>query len=131
MRPKNLIRKLSVVHDPEAKERVIAILDYWSQTALKPVSDAIFAFLKQVKGDCTYDQGDFTRWLPANGPYYSLDLTSATDRFPIEIQETVLSELIGQENAAAWRQIMVGYGFTFQGRQVFYKTGQPMGAYSS
>jgi len=30
---KPLLRKLSIVRDPEAKDRIIAILDYWSQTS--------------------------------------------------------------------------------------------------
>jgi hypothetical protein len=35
------IRRLSIVNDPEGKARVIAILDYWSQTSLKPLHDSL------------------------------------------------------------------------------------------
>lgn len=37
----NKLRKLSLVRDPECKVRVIAILDYWSQCALKPLHDKV------------------------------------------------------------------------------------------
>jgi hypothetical protein len=131
IRPSSLIRKLSIIHDPEAKERVIAILDYWSQTALRPLHQAEFRLLKRIQGDCTFNQGDFTRWLPASGPYHSLDLTSATDRFPAELQRHVLEQLIGKEKADAWLQIMVKEPFHYQGEQYSYAVGQPMGAYSS
>jgi hypothetical protein len=131
MRPSSLIRKLSIVHDPEAKERVIAILDYWSQTALKPLHESLFKILREIPGDCTFNQGNFTHWLPSVGPYYSMDLSSATDRFPVSLQRAVLEELESKEVADAWQQIMVGESFSFRGTSVTYATGQPMGAYSS
>lgn len=131
LKKSSLIRKLSIIHDPEAKERVIAILDYWSQTALKPLHDAEFQLLRRISGDCTFNQGDFTRWLPTSGPYFSLDLSNATDRFPLVFQKNMLSQLIGQEKADAWEQIMVKEGFSYQGETYTYSVGQPMGAYSS
>jgi hypothetical protein len=131
MKPKGIIRKLSIVHDPEAKERVIAMLDYWSQTALKPLHDSEFSLLRAIQGDCTFNQSDFTRWIRDAKTFHSVDLTSATDRFPIALQKVMLSELIGTDKAEAWEDIMVGYDFNFQGKNVRYACGQPMGAYSS
>lgn len=131
MKPKGLIRKLSVISCPEAKERVIAILDYWSQCALNPLHNALFRLLRTIKGDCTFNQGSFTKWLPTTGVYHSFDLSAATDRFPVELQESVLSQLIGKERAGAWRSIMVNEEFSFKGSTIAYAVGQPMGAYSS
>jgi len=62
IRDKSLIRKLSVIHDREGKERVIAIFDYWSQSALKPLHDNLMKVLKGFKGDCTFDQQSSSRW---------------------------------------------------------------------
>jgi hypothetical protein len=50
-------RKLSLVLDKESKVRVIAILDYWTQTALRPLHYLILEVLKKFKADCTFDQG--------------------------------------------------------------------------
>lgn len=131
MKPRGLIRKLSVISDPEAKERIIAILDYWSQSALRCIHKEEFKLLKKIPGDCTFNQNDFRRWLPTSGPYYSMDLSSATDRFPVSIQKAILSQMINPEVADAWEVLMIQEPFTFEGKQVAYATGQPMGAYSS
>ena len=51
-----LIRKLSTFGDKEGKTRVIGILDYWSQTVLRPIHKAFERILKNIPEDCTYDQ---------------------------------------------------------------------------
>jgi hypothetical protein len=67
----------------------------------------------------------------SEGIYYSYDLTTATDRFPLETQYRVLVKLIGKPKADAWKTIMVKEPFHFKGTWIKYNTGQPMGAYSS
>jgi hypothetical protein len=135
LKPKGCKSKLSLVKDKEAKTRIVAILDYWTQSALKPLHDAEMAFLRRLKPDCTFNQGSFRKALPQSGPYHSLDLTAATDRVPVAIQEPVLATLVGSESyAAAWREACVNRDFriTWGNRGVVrYACGQPMGAYSS
>jgi hypothetical protein len=130
---RGLIRRLSLIPSPEGKNRVIAILDYWSQTALKPLHESIFDLLRCIKGDCTFDQGGHRKSLSRTGPFHSLDLSSATDRFPIALQTKVLEVLIGEERAKAWEDILIGYEFipNWDPTPVKYGAGQPMGAYSS
>lgn len=132
-RNKSSIRKLSVVHAPEGKERVIAIFDYWSQAALLPLHNEVMRWLRRHRTDKTYKQTQVFESLPFKGPYYSLDLTAATDRFPVELQVLVLKHMFqDEEYAKAWHQIMVGYPMDNPwGPPVTYATGQPMGAYSS
>lgn len=125
-------RNISYVYDPEAKVRVIAILDYWTQTALENLSKGIFNLLRQFPSDCTFDQGSRLWSLKPEDKFYSMDLSSATDRFPIKVQEFVLGVLIGEEKAAAWARLMVGQPFrTPEGDSLIYSVGQPMGARSS
>lgn len=130
---RGLLRKLSVVSDPEAKERVIAIFDYWSQTALKPLHEILMRFLSGIPGDMTFTQLGSQDHLPKVGPYYSMDLHAATDRFPVSVQSLVLEHLVSsREYAEAWKQIMVSKRFHNPwGDPVSYEVGQPMGAYSS
>jgi len=126
--------KLSVIHDREAKARVIAILDYWSQTTLKPIHDTLFGILKRIKGDCTFDQASFRTYLPTEGPYHSLDLSSATDRFPLVLEEAVLAEVFSDDQyGASWARLIADREFKvpWTGGRVKYSCGQPMGAYSS
>jgi len=125
-------RKLSYFSDKEGKTRVIAILDYWSQTALRPLHDAMNSILRGIPCDCTFNQDSFhSRLLPLR-PFHSLDLSNATDRMPIVLQQRVIERLFGQEKAVAWAHILVGYEYNSKGNpSVRYAAGQPMGAYSS
>ena len=124
-------RKLSYFSDKEGKTRVIAILDYWSQSALRPLHMVMNRMLRKIGPDCTFDQGSFTRILPLS-PFHSLDLSNATDRMPIALQRRVISRIVGEERATAWAHILVGYEYTSKGNpSVNYNCGQPMGAYSS
>lgn len=97
---KGIISKLSLIHSPERKSRIIAIVDYWTQSALKPLHDRIFSVLKTIGPDMTHNQLRSGASV-GPGPYHSLDLTSATDRFPVEVQELALGFMINPEYAAA------------------------------
>lgn len=125
--------RLTPISDKEGKTRVIAILDYWTQTALLPLHTQLMGCLERIKQDCTYDQSKFKTLLKFNGqPFYSLDLSNATDRFPVLLQEQLLIGLIGIEKAKAWRKLMTERDYiTPNGEAVRYRTGQPMGCYSS
>lgn len=133
LKDKSLIRKLSIVPDKEGKQRIIAIVDYWTQTALKPLHDRLFGLCKSLPQDMIQDQLSSLKKLPTTGPYHSIDLKNATDRIPVEIQEHILSILISKEYAEAWKRVMVDHEFyvPWENRCVKYATGQPMGAYSS
>lgn len=125
-------RKLAYFSDKEGKTRVVGILDYWSQSAVKPLHDALAKVLKAIPTDCTFNQGAVTRGLTFLGPYYSYDLSNATDRMPITLQKKVIATIIGNDGAAAWAHLLSGYEFATKGApSVKYQCGQPMGAYSS
>lgn len=164
-----VLRKLVSFPDKEGKMRTVAILDYWSQQALRPIHEVLATVLRRIPQDCTFDQGRFVtslgltnitdnecRVLPvldgrgspqcgqafprfksgvSSERFYSVDLSNATDRFPIAFQQSVLAGLFGDQVASAWRDTLVGYPFLAGskggGRNVHYGSGQPMGAYSS
>nr|UJQ92439.1 MAG: putative RNA-dependent RNA polymerase [Mitoviridae sp.] len=128
------LRRLSYFSDKEGKTRVIGILDYWTQTALKPLHNSLNGILKGIKTDCTFNQNRFLEVLPSSGPYYSLDLHAATDRMPISVQERVISFVVGADRAKAWSRLLTSMEFSIAdqpGVSVKYQAGQPMGAYSS
>ncbi|AEX91878.1 RNA-dependent RNA polymerases [Sclerotinia sclerotiorum mitovirus 1] len=130
----NGIGKISVVEDPELKMRPIAMVDYYSQLVLKPIHDGILKKLRTLPCDRTFTQDPFNNWGKTMGhKFWSLDLTSATDRFPISLQERVIAHLLGDESKArAWRNILVDRDYKLpSGGWTRYSVGQPMGAYSS
>lgn len=75
--------KLSYFADKEGKTRVIAMCDYWTQTVLRPIHQFLMKMLNRLPTDCTFDHGKaLTYLLNLPGPFYSLDLSNATDRMP-------------------------------------------------
>jgi hypothetical protein len=124
-------RRLSIIGDPEAKARVVAIFDYWSQTILRKLHLRLFELLETFKQDRTFTQDPFIPRRPGHH-YYSLDLSAATDRFPLTLQRNLVEALIDKEYADGWQKVLVGLPFvTPEGNQLNYGAGQPMGAYSS
>lgn len=131
------IRKLSVVNDPEAKARIIAIFDYWSQTWLKQIHDIQFDFLKAIPQDRTFTQNPILPKPPKGHKYYSFDLSAATDRFPMVLQELMMKHMFSEQIALTWRMVLTSFEFfvpwetDVKKQYVSYAAGQPMGAYSS
>jgi len=107
------------------------MIDFFSQSVLYPIHLGLFQGLKRIPSDRTFVQADGLDLGPPSGSYHSLDLSSATDRFPMQLQKEVMIHLIGEEKAEAWARILTKWPYIYQGKSVFYKTGQPMGAYSS
>lgn len=85
---KGRVRVLRAIPDKEGKVRVMAIGDYWSQAALKPLHHKMFQILKRIPQDMTFNQGAFVARLRNKGAIvpggkftlHSVDLSKATDR---------------------------------------------------
>jgi hypothetical protein len=132
---KGIFRKITYFADKEGKTRVIAIGDYFSQTVLKGLHLFLFKVLKRIPQDCTFDQGSFKDKIKGWEVFYSIDLTAATDRFPISLISCVLGGYLPERYVKAWEDVMVGYPFKAYlprgNRDVSYSVGNPMGFYSS
>jgi hypothetical protein len=136
--------KIATKVEPAGKVRVFAIVDYWTQCALKPLHDFVFGVLRSIPQDGTFDQERPVKRLlkraPAGAVFHSFDLSAATDRCPVAIQELVVAVMFGFTYAYHWRDILVGRVYHLPKREakslgippfVRYAVGQPMGAYSS
>lgn len=130
---KGYSRKLSIVKDPEAKSRIIAIFDFWSQTWLRQIHKIHFNFLRKLPTDRTFTQDPFISNKPEGHKYYSFDLSAATDRFPRDLQRRLIEKMFGSETAYQWEHILTAHDFyvPWEDRFIKYEVGQPMGAYSS
>jgi hypothetical protein len=133
--PSHRLRKISWLPDKEVKVRVVGILDYFSQAALKPLHHYLYRILRRIPQDCTFDQGSFLEKTKAWEMYYSIDLTAATDRFPIHFISSLLRWVFPQHFVSAWEYIMIGLPFEYKGpggwKSIRYSCGNPMGAYTS
>lgn len=129
--------RLHTIEEWGGKTRIVAIVDYWTQLVLTPLHETIFEFLGKIEADGTFDQeamADRVRGWTADPSrtIYSYDLTAATDRLPIKLQERVLEALMGPSFASGWRKLLVDRDYvTPEGTTVRYNCGQPMGAKSS
>jgi len=133
--PDPCTRKLSWFPDKEDKVRVIGILDYWSQSVLRNLHAYLFRVLRKIPQDCTFNQGSFKDRIASWTRFHSLDLTAATDRFPISTICEVLGGHFPQTYVSSWRRVMSGRPFRWTTdagtEEVTYTVGNPMGAYSS
>jgi len=142
--------KLGFIPEPAAKIRVVAMCDSLTQMLLRPLHDAVFEILKRIPQDGTFDQEkparNMGKLMAASGLkcYWSYDLSAATDRFPVSLQQAFLGLLIGPRVALHWRKLLTFRKFSVPRwteagrpvpvgteRQVHYAVGQPMGAYTS
>jgi hypothetical protein len=117
------------------KIRVFAMIDYFSQCALKPLHDYLDKILDAIPQDGTFNQdkvADMVKgWTKRRYKLYSFDLDSATDRFPVSLQEKLLIVLFNLPFAQAWRKLVCDRLYYFKSEPLKYSVGQPMGAYSS
>jgi len=142
---KNASGRLALLEEAAGKVRVVALLDVWSQWALKPLHNWIFDLLRSIPQDGTFDQlkpvKALLRKVSNDTTIYSYDLSAATDRIPVVIQEYLLTQVFGKDFAKAWRNLLVGRPFWISkrvqrerglaSRALRYAVGQPMGGYSS
>lgn len=126
--------RLSIKREGGGKTRVFAMVDYWTQCLLNPLHTQLAKILATIPRDCTFNQGrgvpDLKSWSNCENNY-SFDLSSATDRFPLELQKQLLGKLTSQEYADSWANLMVDRDFIYRGKPYRWSVGQPLGAYSS
>jgi hypothetical protein len=135
--------KLAFLEEPAGKIRVVAIVDVLTQSILYPLHKWIFSILEKIPQDGTFDQRRPIELLNSLGfkDHWSYDLSSATDRLPLAIQQALLEGILGEKVARLWATLLVGRDYEFHPRtaqkyglklsSVRYAAGQPMGAYSS
>jgi hypothetical protein len=150
--------RLHALKEPAGKVRIIAIVDIWTQTFLRPLHDVFFKILKALPSDATFDQQEGVNSFAKEGhkEIFSYDLTAATDTIPWVLYGVLLEGILGKDIVDAWLSLLrsrpwltpnweydktchrTGKVKTFSKRItvagkhiVKYGTGQPMGAYSS
>lgn len=144
--PSGDLGKLGVREEP-GKLRLFAMVDIFTQWVLSPLHHALFALLRKIPSDGTFDQVKPVKELIGRCEtkgvrhVWSYDLSAATDRLPVVLQEWLLAAFTGRAYAECWRAVLCDrsyvlppvfvktFGKAF--RVVKYAVGQPMGALSS
>lgn len=124
--------RLSFLPDKGGKTRLIAIGNYWVQEVLIGLHDVLYGMLRRLEQDGTYEQAsasDAVCNATLKNKVWSYDLTAATDRFPIQPQQVLLSFL--DHNLDRWSELLTSMECYYEGKLYTYSVGQPMGFYSS
>jgi len=138
--------KLSLKEEAAGKVRVFAMVDIWTQWAMQGLHNMLFAYLKTLPNDATFDQHASVRRCSdkalQTGKSFGYDLSAATDRLPILLQIKLLDH-IKPNLGSLWAKILVDRDYVLlqnkSNRQYVseprglyrYAVGQPMGALSS
>lgn len=79
------------------------MVDAWTQSLLKPLHDTLFSILSKIEQDGTFDQLKPVKSLISQGhkEFYSFDLSSATDRLPVDLQVDILGRLYDDPEIAS------------------------------
>jgi hypothetical protein len=88
---------IGFTQEPGLKFRAFASPNIVVQAALEPMKRYLLDLIRDKPWDCTHDQGsgvqDVQRWLQDDKTVYSVDLSDATNNFPLSLTMEVLKSL--------------------------------------
>jgi hypothetical protein len=134
--PASYAGRINVIQERGFKARVIANPHSGVQVAFRPLHNALSKVLKQLKTDCTFDQESGIHWifdkLSRGSLMWSIDLSAATDNFPLRLQLAVLRGL-GYTRISEFKGVcnMLWEAPWAPNGALSYTKGQPMGLYGS
>jgi len=129
---------------PGGKSRIIAVVDWLSQTALSAIHKTQFRLLELIPSDRTFDhKSGLNLFDPKADCYHSVDLSAATDRLPRALQKKMIERIFhklgmnGASIAQFWESI-VDRSYSTKNSllekvapELRYEVGQGMGLFSS
>lgn len=131
--------RIFVIQEQGCKARVVAQPTAWLQLAFMPLHKRLDRITKHMfpTQSCVHDQEkgvyDALSLLAKGHDVFSVDLSSATDRFPVVIQNLILKNLGYSRYSEALSQVVkrpFQASFIPEG-ELKYRCGQPMGLYGS
>jgi len=134
--------KIHIIQEGGCKARAVAIPNAWVQMGFYPLHREMANIERKFLADfsCVHDQRrgaiQVLKRLQTGSSCYSVDLSSATDRFPRQFQTHVLEQLGLHAYANALKDLC-NQRWVFPQAQEFgiadvtYSAGQPMGLYGS
>lgn len=129
------IGTLGVTQEPGYKLRVFANPNIVHQLAMSRLKRQLFSLLRRVKWDCTFNQTSGTDWvreqLVSGRKVHSIDLSDATNNFPLEVQLKVLQEIgCSKEDVQLFHLLArAPWSSTHEAKRQNYRwtVGQPLG----
>lgn len=129
--------EIHFLQEPGGKLRSIASPFRLHQEALKPLGNAIYRIVEQLPWDCTFDQSKaiphIQSCLRQGCQVHSIDLSSATDHFPLTLQVECLKAIFHEDD---WDHIDLFVKIS-RGKwrspigELTWTKGQPLGLFPS
>jgi hypothetical protein len=124
--------------NPGLKARFFASPNLWLQHVLSPLGDKIYDIVKDMPWDCTFDQEKpdsiIQSHLRSGSICWSFDLSSATDRFPFDLQLHVLRSILSSPMCTKFIDFyerIQKMPYNFYGSPLIWERGQALGMYPS
>lgn len=132
------VGKVAFLQEPGGKLRSVASPYRLFQEALRPFGQELYRVARKMPWDCTHDQSaafePIRIALEKGNKVYSVDLSSATDYFPLEIQVACIRPLfssLDQDYINLWIELSQGFWQLPDSSFIRWKRGQPLGMYPS
>jgi len=128
--------RIGIIQEGGGKARVVAIPNLLTQMLMRPLHEMLMTWSKEWPESCLLNQSAGVTWalskLRSGIEVISVDLTSATDRFPRDLQFSLLERIGFGLEARAFEEISSSeWYFPALKRNVVYEVGQPMGVMGS
>ena len=129
--------KIGHIQEPGLKLRAVANPFRVYQLALSRLGDQIYNLVKTLPWDCTHDQDEGTRWsqkqLTSGHHLYAVDLSNATDMFPLALQVKTLRCIrnVLEEDVKLFEELATSPWLSPTQGLITWKRGQPLGLYPS
>jgi len=129
--------EIHFIQEPGGKLRSVASPFRIHQEALRPLGQMLYGLVRSLPWDCTFDQSKaippIQSHLEKGGQVHSVDLSSATDNFPLTLQMTALRAIIDKQDwdhLELFEEISRGEWKSPIG-VLQWKKGQPLGLFPS
>lgn len=128
---------IGLIQEPGFKLRAVANPNRVYQMALEPLGDALLELLSSLPWDCTHNQAKafpfVQQHLRSGKIVHSVDLSSATDYFPLSLQLCVLRTLVRSpdRNYVGLFEFLSRAPWRLGKQKIAWTRGQPLGLYPS
>ncbi len=133
------VGKISFIQEPGYKLRAVANPNRFVQMALTPLQECLLDVLKSMERDCTHDQdkgiSKVKGWIDQGLTVHSVDLSDATNNFPLSLQMYVLRHMLTfdwDESLQFFEECSKGRWQVYdpvqkKHRDIVWAKGQPLG----
>jgi hypothetical protein len=129
--------KIGHIQEPGLKLRAVANPFRVYQLSLSRLGDQLYELIQTLPWDCTHDQNSGTEWaerkLSTGSRMFAVDLSDATNEFPLQLQLKLLRTVSGvlEEDINLFEDLSTAHWLSPTHGMIRWTKGQPLGLYPS